>query len=67
MGSEGRRHCTGDGDAAAANDDNVAREMFSATMKIIDNDEIIAFALPALQKLNQVAMMSLQWWGEQRC
>jgi len=50
VGSGERRYCTGNGDAAAANDDNIAREMFSATMKINDDDEIIALAPPALQK-----------------
>jgi hypothetical protein len=46
-----RRHCTGDGDTAAANDDNISREMFLAMMKINDDDEIIALlAPPALQK-----------------
>jgi len=73
VGSGERRHCTGDGDAAAANDDSIAREMFLVTMKINDEDEIIALSLPALKKLNQVTMMSSedavdgQWWGEQRC
>ena len=50
MGSGERRHRTGDGDAAAANDNNVAREMFLATMKINDDDKIITLALSALQK-----------------
>jgi hypothetical protein len=58
VGSGERRHCTGDGDAAAANDDSIAREMFLVTMKINDEDEIIALSPPALKKLNQVTMMS---------
>jgi hypothetical protein len=50
VGSGEQRHCTGDGDAATANNKNVAREMFSATMKINYDDEIITLASPALQK-----------------
>ena len=50
MGSGERRHRTGDGDAPAANDDNVVMEMFLAAMKINNDNEIIALALPALQK-----------------
>ena len=43
------RYRTGNGDTAAANDDNVARKNFFATMKINDEDEIIALSPPALK------------------
>jgi len=50
VGSEERQHRTGDNDTTTPNVDNVAREMFSVTMEINDDDEIIALAPPALQK-----------------